>query len=821
MASSSPAASLTGLFQPPPNSDLIETERTSLLTPKDSPLHASEVLVPIKREDDDALHQPPPETPKSTLLTSCQDLFTPDCLKSTCIGSFLFLLFHVVFCLAQASTITRPHATTPVVGPGTFENVYMRIALGISDMYIVIFLLKLHSNIIASGFVVAKMASLGILLGSPVFVFFLGQDIPAIYPTSDLFLAPFLANLAVTIDDSLFQHGLQDDNSLFLSTFTLVSSSGLLLSGILCVLAARFKLANLGAFLPYSVLCGFFSTIGILMWMLAFSVDTGGKKIGQLIMTGDWSLIGHSLVHHAPSLCIGGIMHVYGTTHPLFVVFLVLLSICGAYLVMLVTGTSLAAAQAAGWFYSSKDLVTDMNRSGKIGFLEWQPPAPFGILNSLLSGRIHWDSYYACLPTVLALAFLYVIRCSLHAAAVKKNIPNLTRKKSVDKHGEPPKAKNPIALQKIFERGYAYSQFVASFAGGIGVCPAGTSGKSCVFLCRFILIFSLSGRAVGVALTLFKMGAEGNAPQYGSFVLLAIFYLTDFQMVRFIPKPAFSCLLVLAFLDMVSVWFFGSYRKTKQKWEWMVAPLIMILSFVVGLLSAVVVGVTFSTIIFVGSFYKSGVVKYLANGLTLRSTIERGYRESVWLDQNGDLIQVLVLQNYLFFGNAQSLLAYLTTMFDVSDEESMHFQDLAIPLPPPPLFIIIDFTIVSGIDTSAIDLLREAVTLCKNNHCRLFISGMSHSLRSSVVYAGVKSDATFSFQPDLEAALGKAEDGILDSVFHVKEQTEHDVGVRRRERALSSADFGFRYALDKIDEQVSTSVWDCCSAPTIDLPFKL
>lgn len=144
MASSSPAASLTGLFQPPPNSDLIETERTSLLTPKDSPLHASEVLVPIKRDDDDALHQSPPETPKSTLLTSCQDLFTPDCLKSTCIGSFLFLLFHVVFCLAQASTITRPHATTPVVGPGTFENVYMRIALGICDMYIVIFILKLH-----------------------------------------------------------------------------------------------------------------------------------------------------------------------------------------------------------------------------------------------------------------------------------------------------------------------------------------------------------------------------------------------------------------------------------------------------------------------------------------------------------------------------------------------------------------------------------------------------------------------------------------------------------------------------------------------------
>jgi hypothetical protein len=31
------------------------------------------------------------------------------------------------------------------------------------------------------------------------------------------------------------------------------------------------------------------------------------------------------------------------------------------------------------------------------------------------------------LPTVVALAFLYLLRCSLHAAALRKNIPNVTR----------------------------------------------------------------------------------------------------------------------------------------------------------------------------------------------------------------------------------------------------------------------------------------------------------------------------------------------------------------------------------------------------------
>lgn len=142
-----------------------------------------------------------------------------------------------------------------------------------------------------------------------------------------------------------------------------------------------------------------------------------------------------------------------------------------------------------------------------------------------------------------------------------------------------------------------------------------------------------------------QLGAEGVAPQYGSFALLGLFYLTDFQLVRYIPKPAFSSLLVLAFLNMMSTWFVKSYSKTKQKWEWMVAPLIVVLTFVVGMLNAIFLGVALSTFIFVASFYRSGVIKYLANGLTLRSIVERGHREQAWLDENGDLIQILVVRS--------------------------------------------------------------------------------------------------------------------------------------------------------------------------------
>ena len=248
---------------------------------------------------------------------------------STLIGSFTFLLYHVVFCLAQASAITRPHGggRVPIIGP------------------------------------MAKMSALGIFLGSTVFVWFLGDDIPAIYPTSDLFLAPFLSNLAITIDRVLYQDGLESNTLLFLSTFTAVSSSALFLSGCLCVLAARVRLANLGAFLPYSVLCGFFTAIGILMWTLAFSVDTGGLQPTQVLLSGNTTLVQQALVHHAPSLAVGITMYLSGPVHPFLVLFLVLGTILASYLLMMLTGTSLTQAQNDGWFWSANDLVLSNNNN--------------------------------------------------------------------------------------------------------------------------------------------------------------------------------------------------------------------------------------------------------------------------------------------------------------------------------------------------------------------------------------------------------------------------------------------------------------------------
>ena len=162
-----------------------------------------------------------PRTNEARPLSQLRHFFGKHFQPTTFAGAFMFLLYHVVFCLANGSAITRPH----------------------------------HSIL---GFM-AKQSCVGILFAGPVYIWKLGPDIPALYPSIDLFLAPLLAQAAAVVDASLRD---DDSDAVFFGTFAVLTAIGMFLAGSLLYLAATFKLANLGTYLPYSVLCGFFSAVG-------------------------------------------------------------------------------------------------------------------------------------------------------------------------------------------------------------------------------------------------------------------------------------------------------------------------------------------------------------------------------------------------------------------------------------------------------------------------------------------------------------------------------------------------------------------------------
>lgn len=736
---------------------------------------------------------------------------------STYTGSFVFLLYHVVFCLALGSALPISSLKSGMLG------------------------------------LMTKTSALGILVGGISYWWWLpAHELPALYPTVDLFPAPLLAHLAVIVESQLAFNNSNDNNNsnsimsnhnnhdrVFLATFGILAALGIAISALLLTLASVFRLANLGSFLPFPVICGFFSAVGILTWTLAFNVDTGGTSIGEIVLdiaTGsETSVVKQALCHHLPSVVIASAMKYWGPKNPFYVVLVVLSSIALFYIVLFLTGTSLVQAKEQGWFWSHEELVyyRSSEDANLIGFPEWAPPAPFGVWNQLQ--YVHWGAVWQGFGTAAALGFLYMIRCSVHATALKKNVPNLVRTERVDggrvalTQPKSPFLPRPGPLKQqrrqfseavdlddviqVFPMRTATKQTDVGTVKVVAAKPTNMSLKAILtpyavsqFVSALVGGFAITP-TVAAAPTMYMLGAEKVAPQVGSVLLLLVFYLTDFQLVGYIPKPAFSSMLVLAFIDMIYTWFYKSYFKTKDKSEWMVVPMIVVCAFTVGLLSAVFLGIAFSTFLFVAAFFRSGVVKYVADGIAIQSTIERTFKSSEWLNENGDLIQILVLQNYLFFGNANSIYSYIGTLFaergndspDMDDDEERETEKV-------PRILIIDLTLVTGMDTSTVDVFSDIRNLCKKDNCKLFVAGTSLNLRSVLSIGGFKADSgvrskrQLRFFGSLDSALGKAEDMLLASEVEESRRTETMVEVSHR-RLRRDAEHGFRIALCHIDEE--------------------
>jgi len=92
-------------------------------------------------------------------------------------------------------------------------------------------------------------------------------------------------------------------------------------------------------------------------------------------------------------------------------------------------------------------------------------------------------------------------------------------------------------------------------------------------------------------------------------------------------------------------------------------------------------------------------------------------------------LRVLVLQSYLFFGNATSVLNYISDMFGTYKEDNSnqaHEFELENSEQDSPKIVVLDFSLVPGMDGSAVDVSQSYVRLsvlitCKFLHNYRFL----------------------------------------------------------------------------------------------------
>jgi SulP family sulfate permease len=107
----------------------------------------------------------------------------------------------------------------------------------------------------------------------------------------------------------------------------------------------------------------------------------------------------------------------------------------------------------------------------------------------------------------------------------------------------------------------------------------------------------------------------------------------------------------------------------------------------VGFLEAVALGLLLAIVLFVVSYSQVNVIHRELDGATFRSRVARTRKEEKVLYDFGDRQYILMLQGFIFFGTANTLLNQMR-------------QRVEDPHRPKPEYILLDFRRVSGLDST-------------------------------------------------------------------------------------------------------------------------
>ena len=441
-------------------------------------------------------------------------------------------------------------------------------------------------------------------------------------------------------------------------------------------------------------------------------------------------------------------------------------------------------ARKDGWFWTESLFSPKSSGNPRI--------APHDLLSSLLfpgsssGSSLDWTALYAALPAAIAMAAVFALRESIHFTIAEKTLNNVPE---VDASSAEYKVKPETVIK-------AYS--LSNLLSGIFFTIPCVENVSATHL-------------------YWSVNCKDRAPFYFHALQMLLLRFTNFKLLLYVPKATFSSLLVLLGLQMFDAFLKQAYCRIPTLKEFMIIPGFVALAQWLGLMPTVGVGAAFSVAIFVNEMNAKGVVKYVANGLTLRSSIERFHADATCLDKHGDLIQCICLQSYLFFGNSHGMVTYVESMFEDVDVTRLSFSKNLIP--PIPDALILDFSLVLGMDVSTSDSFKRIYKLCVSNGCSLIMCGVSRQiakiLNSSALTLAASAQKRVKFVDTLDVALGAAEDIVLENVGRVKEMEriaakerkmirQHSIvqGADRQEINLE----GFRYALHLVDVHLGLNV---------------
>ncbi len=255
---------------------------------------------------------------------------------------------------------------------------------------------------------------------------------------------------------------------------------------------------------------------------------------------------------------------------------------------------------------------------------------------------------------------------------------------------------------------------------------------SCTSLSRSILVHTIGSTSRLAGLTVAAISAA---------VLIA-----NGTFLGYVPKFVLASVLFYLGADLVYQWLLHASRRLLPL-EYLSLLAIAVLIIYSGFIAGVLIGIVIGCATFALSASRVSAIKFSFDGLEFRSSLDRGPYELSLLADHGGELQGMALQSYLFFGSANRLYQYVKTL---------------LMNRPSCRFLIFDFRLVTGIDSSATHSFAQIKEAAAAYNAQIVLVNLTPDLQRAFRAAHFISDDVI-IAPDLDRALESCEQLIIEA----------------------------------------------------------
>ena len=219
-----------------------------------------------------------------------------------------------------------------------------------------------------------------------------------------------------------------------------------------------------------------------------------------------------------------------------------------------------------------------------------------------------------------------------------------------------------------------------------------------------------------------------------------------------IPRWVLGGVLLMLGIKLMLEWVFFAWFKFPHLDYALIVIILVSIAFW-GFLNGVGVGLIIACALFIFNYSRHQIIRHTFSGTTHLSNVCRSFPEQRLLRQQGDQIHILLLQGYLFFGTATTL----------HEQVCQRLRDSTLP---PIEFVVLDFRLVSGLDSSAVLSFIKMRQFVDQHRSQLVFTHLHPTILQQLQQGGCLLPKNTSIQvfSDLDRGVEWCEDQILDSL---------------------------------------------------------